>query len=73
MTYGQRRSKESVGKAFDAAADHFGALHGAVCTAGIVAHSHTTPFVDITAEEFDNTCAVNLRGSRDFFLCLPYR
>jgi 3alpha(or 20beta)-hydroxysteroid dehydrogenase len=56
-------SEGSISKAFDTAADRFGALHGAVCAAGIVAHSHTTPLVDITTQEFDDTCAINLRGT----------
>jgi NAD(P)-dependent dehydrogenase (short-subunit alcohol dehydrogenase family) len=58
-----------VSKAFDDASEHFGVLHGAVLSAGIVHHSHTTPLVDITAEEFDDTCAINLRGS---FLCVKH-
>lgn len=57
------RSEDSVAKAFDDASDHFGTLHGVVTCAGIVRHSHTTPLVDITAEEFDETFAINLRGS----------
>jgi NAD(P)-dependent dehydrogenase (short-subunit alcohol dehydrogenase family) len=64
-----RRSEDSIAGAFDAAVDHFGALHGAVLAAGIVNRSHRTPLSDITAEEFDDTCAVNLRGS---FLCLKH-
>jgi NAD(P)-dependent dehydrogenase (short-subunit alcohol dehydrogenase family) len=57
------RSEDSVAKAFDDASDHFDILHGVVTCAGIVRHSHTTPLVDITTEEFDETCAINLRGS----------
>lgn len=57
------RSEDSVAKAFDDASEHFDTLHGVVTCAGIVRHSHTTPLVDITAEEFDETCAINLRGS----------
>ena len=57
------RSEDSVAKAFDDASDHFSILHGVVTCAGIVRHSHTTPLIDITAEEFDETCAINLRGS----------
>lgn len=63
------KSEDSISKAFDDAAHHFGGLHGAVLAAGIVHHSHTTPLVDITAEEFDDTCNVNLRGT---FLCLKH-
>lgn len=57
------RSEASVAKAFDAASGHFGTLHGAVLAAGVIHHSHKTPLDDITVEEFDSTCAVNLRGS----------
>lgn len=63
------RAEDSIAAAFDAAVEHFGELHGAVLAAGIVNRSHTTPLSDITAQEFDDTCAVNLRGS---FLCLKH-
>ena len=34
---------------------------------GIVYHRHTDPLVDISTAEFDDTVAVNLRGS---YLCV---
>lgn len=63
------RSEDSIVGAFDAATERFGVLHGAVLAAGIVNRSHRTPLSDIAAQEFDDTCAVNLRGS---FLCLKH-
>jgi NAD(P)-dependent dehydrogenase (short-subunit alcohol dehydrogenase family) len=65
------RSEESIAGAFDAAVEHFGALHGAVLAAGIVNRSHRTPLSDITAQDFDDTCTVNLLAASCVSNTLP--
>lgn len=60
--------EQAVRTLVEAATAKYGQLHGAINSAGVVGSSK--PIHEITAAEFDQVLAINLRG---MFLCMKYQ